>query len=109
MTGSATVGKYQLVVDRKEFLAALKAIARFRRRRGGFVRFAYADGELAIAMPDVTIRITAQGTWPTEVTMTGEWVKRMARVPPAGDPVTVTYDGTRVLIGTTVIPAVRAR
>ena len=80
-----------------------------KRRGGGFVRFSYADGELAVAMPNVTLRVTAQGTWPTEVTMTGGWVKPMARVPPAADPVPVTYDGRRVTIGTTVIPAVRAR
>ncbi len=101
--------KYELSVDRKEFVKALKDIARFRRRRGGFTRFAYGDGELSTAMPDVTIRVTAQGNWPTEVTMVGEWVKRMAKVPPPDDPVSVTYDGMRVRIGTTVIPAVKAQ
>ena len=100
---------YALTVDRTEFVQALTDIARFKRRGGGFVRFSYVDGELAFAMPNVTIRVTAQGTWPTEVTMTGGWVKVMARVPPAADPVPVTYDGHRVTVGTTVIPAVRAR
>ena len=109
MTTSETAGQYALTVDRKEFVKALKDIARFRRRRAGFVRFGYRDGDLSIAMPDVTIRVTAQGNWPTEVTMAGEWVKRMARVPPPDDPVTVTYDGSQVRIGTMVIPAVRAQ
>jgi len=102
-------GGYALAVDRAEFVQALKDIAKFKRQGGGFVRFSYADGELAFAMPNVTLRVTAQGTWPTEVTMAGGWVKPMARVPPAADPVPVTYDGRRVMIGTTVIPAVRAR
>ena len=101
--------KYALAVDRKEFVKALKDIAKFKRRGGGFVRLAYKDGELAIAMPDVTIRVTAQGNWPTEVTMAGEWVRRMARVPPPDDPVVVTYDGSQVRIGTMVIPAVRTQ
>ncbi len=100
---------YFLHVNREEFLKALKDIAGFKPRGRGFVRFAYVDGELSFAMPGVVIRVTAQGTWPTEVTMVGEWVKRMARVPPSGDPITVTYDGMRVMIGTTVIPAVRAQ
>ncbi len=100
-----TEGKYALAVDRTEFVKALKDIAKFKRRGGGFVRFSYADGELAFAMPNVTIRVTAKGTWPTEVTMTGGWVKVMARVPPEHDPVPVTFDGARVTIGTTVIPA----
>jgi hypothetical protein len=30
-------------------------------------------------------------------------------VPPAGDPIEVIYDGTKVRIGTTRIPAVRAK
>ncbi len=109
MTEGTAAGEYALAVDGKEFVRALKDIAKFKRRRGGFVRFAYKDGELSIAMPDVTIRVTAQGNWPTEVTMVGEWVKRMARVPPPDDPVSVTYDGMRVRIGTTVIPAVKAQ
>jgi len=109
MTGRDAAGRHSLAVDRNEFMDALKAVAKFKRRGGGFVRFAYADGELAIAMPDVTIRVTAQRSWPTEVTLVGGWVKAMAKVRPAGDPIDVTYDGTQVRIGTTVIPAVRAK
>ena len=105
MTEGITTEEYALAVDRTEFVKALKDIAQFKRRGGGFVRFSYADGELAIAMPNVTIRVAAQGTWPTEVTMTGGWIRSLARVPPEHNPVLVTYDGARVTIGTTVIPA----
>ena len=109
MTETIAEGKYSLDVDGKEFMKALKDIARFKRRGGGFVRFSYADSELAISMPNVTIRVTAQGTWPTEIMMTSGWLKPMAKVPLTTDPVTVTYDGTRVTIGSTVIPAKRAK
>ena len=109
MTDGAAGSAYTLLVDRKQFVEALKAIAKFKRRGGGFVRFAYTDGELSIAMPNVTIRVNARGSWPTEVTMHGLWVKPMAKVPPEDDPVSVTCDGRHVLIGTTVVPAVRAK
>ena len=109
MASSDASQPYELSVDRAEFVAALKAIAKFKQRGGGFARFSYADGELAVAMPNVTIRVTAQGTWPAEVLMAGEWVKRMARVPPPGDPIQVSYDGSHVRVGTTVIPAAKAK
>ncbi len=100
---------YSLAVDRTEFVQALKNIARFKRRGGGYARLSYADGELFVAMPDVTIRVGAQGTWPKEVATKGDWVKVLARVPPERDPVIITFDGTRVVIGTTVVPSVRAK
>jgi len=106
MTETQSLPTYSLAVDRAELVDALKAIMRFKRRAGGFVRFAYADGELSIAMPGVTIRVAAQGSWPTEVTMASAWLKPVAKVPPKSDPVPVTFDGQRVRIGTTTFPGV---
>jgi hypothetical protein len=109
-TDSAPRAKYELLVSRDELNDALRQIATFKRRaKGGRVKLTYANGELAISMPKVTIRVAAQGTWPSEVFTRSAWLWALAGVPPGAGPVRFIYDGRDLRVGTTVVPVTSAR
>ena len=131
-TDSAQHPTYQLLVDRDELAAALRQIAAFKRRnKGGRVRLTFTApchsehgeesvpagsgvavqriGELAIHMPQVTIRVSARGTWPTEVFTRSAWLWALAAVPPDADPLAFIYDGRDLRVGTTVVPVTSAK
>lgn len=111
-TDSAKHPTHQLLVDRDELTAALRQIAAFKRRKavlakGSRVRLAYANGELVISMPEVTIRVAGQGTWPAEVCTDSAWVWMLAKFPPSANPVAFIYEGGKIRVGTTVVPILR--
>lgn len=98
--------EHRLEVDRKEFLSAIKSIAKFKRKsKTGGLWLSLIDDELVMKMAHVTICVVAHGTWPGEVSMDSGIIWKLAAVPPNGDPITISIVGDRVKIGTTVVMA----
>ena len=91
---------WKLEVDRAELLDTLAQIRRLRNRfRSMRISLLYEDGELVFASKRFRTRVSAKGEWCGEVCIAVSWLHKLVEIPPAEDPVVVTYSDGRVGIG----------
>lgn len=58
----------------------------------------YRDGKLEISYSGNAVSVPARGTWPGQARIPGQFIAGLAKVPPAGDPITFRVEGDRLYI-----------
>lgn len=96
--------KYELSAPLPDFLKMLKALVKYKRKLTKEMVLSWSDGTLAIDLPDSGIEIPASGEWPSAVRVRGEFLLRVARVPPVENPVCFSVKGERLWISRTSFP-----
>lgn len=92
-----------LEVDAAEFKFATKIFSSKRRKLGPAL-LAYEGNFLSIESGDATAVMRASGEWHGRATFSPEILRALAMVPPAHDPLTITYADGHLLIGNITIP-----
>src|SRR5487761_2750013 len=87
-----------LQVPLKEFLRATKVFQR-KRLKFGTVLLAFESEFLSIESGEDTSVMNATGEWHGRASFSPEILRALAMVPPAQDPVQITYKDGRLLIG----------
>ena len=87
---------YELAVSRRDMALALETVARGIGRRPGGVRLCFEDGRLAIEIGGTVADMPASGTWPLPIFVRGNWVRKLAKRMPAGDPIHLRVDAGRL-------------
>lgn len=99
-----------LVVSLSDFVSCLKAMrygAKLGKRNIARekVEFDYDGTNLTISMIGVSHKIPANGSWQGKVAIALPMMDGLRRVPPTQEPLTISYDDSKLRIGTTKIPA----
>jgi hypothetical protein len=92
-----------LSVPLAEFRHATKVFGR-RGTRLGQVLLAFEGGFLTIESGEATAVMRAEGEWHGRATFSPEILRALAKVPPAQDPIPVSYADGHLLIGGMTIP-----
>ena len=100
---SSLTGK--LSVRRAELAQALKLVG----RTGAAVRAAtaaltYANGQLAIDLAGSVALVAAEGDWPGEVRVPGQYLESLANALPHVDPLPIKLEAERLFVATFSIP-----
>lgn len=97
--------EWALQVNRKELVAALRAMARSTKKlKEAEAIFSIEGGYLTIALAGDSWQIPAEGAWPSEVRILGEFVERLAKRVPPGEPLTLSVKGNRLSLSRFSIP-----
>lgn len=88
----------QLEVDTAEFKSTTKVFSR-KRLKLGPVLLAYENGFLSIESGEVTAVMHATGEWHGRAIFSPEIMRALATVPPAQNPVVITYADNHLLLG----------
>jgi len=92
---------FALSVARAELLSALNTLSGVVDPEQSSEAVLTHDGSmLTIGLPGASVDLPAQGTWPGLVRFQGIFVLSLARVPPRGDPFSLTVSGGRFRVGT---------
>ncbi len=78
----------------------LVVLVRGVRKPMGEAMLSYWDGKLEISCSGIAVSVPARGTWPGQARVPGQFIVGLAKVPPAGDPVTFRVEGDRLSIST---------
>jgi hypothetical protein len=89
----------ELVVDRTQFLKALKFVSKGMRKFAGDASLVFDNGQFCIEAGEVSMTATATGSWPVPIYVRGSWLRQMARTPPASDPVQLKVVDARIFAG----------
>ncbi|MBV6475205.1 MAG: hypothetical protein MOGDAGHF_00722 [Rhodocyclaceae bacterium] len=92
-----------LAVPLVEFRHATKVFAR-RGTHLSQALLAFEDGFLSIESGEATAVMRAEGEWHGRATFSPEILRALAKVPPAQDPIPVSYADGHLLIGGMTIP-----
>ncbi len=89
--------KNYLEVDAAEFKLATHVFG--RKRKAGPVLLAYEGGFLSIESGEVTAVMHATGEWHGRATFSLQIMRALAMVPPAQNPIVITYTDNHLLLG----------
>lgn len=92
-----------LQVSGAEFKLATKVFTP-KRLKLGQALFAFDDGFLSIESGEATAVMRATGDWHGRATISPEALRALATVPPAGEPIIISYADGHLLIGSLTIP-----
>ena len=102
---TAGPGEWALQVSRKELVAALRAMGRSAKKlKEAEAIFSIEGGYLTIALAGDSWQIPAEGAWPSDVRIRGEFVERLAKRVPTGEPLTLSVKGNRLSLARFSIP-----
>jgi len=87
---------YELEVSRADLAQALKFVVRAIGKRPGDASLSFQDGSLSIEPANTMADATARGTWPHPIFVSASWIRGMAKVLPAGDPIHLRVDAGRL-------------
>ncbi|MBI5611905.1 MAG: hypothetical protein HY942_02370 [Gammaproteobacteria bacterium] len=101
---------FKLVVALADFVGCLKAMrygAKLGKRNIAReeVEFEYDGTNLTISAIGVDHTLPASGSWQGKVIIALPVMGGLRRVPPTQDPLTISYEDSKLKIGTTNIPA----
>ena len=100
MSTSPDIVPTRLEVAKADFVEELTRLGKVLGRRDcadAVLRF--EDGRLRISIGGAEVGIAAQGDWQGEARVSAAWIRILAKVPPAMDPVVVQVAGGRMRIG----------
>jgi hypothetical protein len=89
-----------LSVDLKEFVALLKRISLTRKRASSeSATLTFRKGFAELQIGAMTLVFHATGNWGGEARFPSTMMVALKKVPPSGDPVTITFDKGQIAIG----------
>jgi hypothetical protein len=89
-----------LSVPRPGFEEAFRLLRKLCKPKRGEEAVLSFDGAcLQIDCAAMTVTPAAKGSWPGQVRIPSNFLLMLAKLPPAGDPIAVTVDGDRLVIG----------
>lgn len=92
--------EWRLVAGRESLLQELRRIKKvLGRASSGDALIRFSEGILRVRAAGAEFAIPAQGQWPGEVWVAASWLRALARVPPAGDPLVLHVAKNRIKIG----------
>lgn len=102
---SSSPAEWALRVNRKELVAALGAMGRSTTKLNeARAIFTFGAGYLTMALAGDSWQIPAEGAWPSEVRILGQFVERLAKRAPPGEPLTLSVRSHRLSFARFSIP-----
>lgn len=97
---------HSVTVATDDLTAALKRLAKFRKKRGRneMACISYDDGLLYFSMLYGREGVPAEGTWPSDIIIQGHLLYNCAKVPPLGTRVAIRAVEGKLFIGTSATP-----
>lgn len=99
---------HQLVLETRDFLAAIKTIKPHRVNAAAKLsecQLGYVAGEAVFCVNGVQTRRPAAGNWPGFASFRLEYLLAFLKVPPAGDQVVIRYADGKAKIASIYVPA----
>jgi hypothetical protein len=87
---------YELEVGRADLLNAVEIVAGLMGKQPSGVSLQFEDGWLWIESGPGIAKTPAHGTWPQTIIAGKSWVRRLAKNMPAGDPVRLRVEESRL-------------
>jgi len=100
MSASPGIVPTRLEVARADFVEELTRLGKvLGRRDSADALLRYEDGRLRISIGGAEVGVAAQGHWQGEARVSAKWIRTLAKVPPAMDPLVVQVQNGRMRIG----------
>jgi hypothetical protein len=93
----------QLYVPRAGFVWALKVFGK-KRTKVGPVLLSFEEGFFVVESGEITKAMRAEGQWQGRATFSPEILRALALVPPAMDPIPISYADGHLLVGGMTVP-----
>lgn len=104
MSGTEASTLIWLEFPRGVLVEELKRINRvLGRRSAGQAVLGFVHGHLVMRMASAECVIPAVGHWPGEAVLTAAWLRSLAKVPPAQDPVRFELQGNKLRMGSSAV------
>jgi hypothetical protein len=98
MKKKEAVPTYELLISRREFSNALKTLSRSKAKSTIEASLQVEDGCLCIEVGETSAALPARGDWPEKIFVEANWVRRLAKRLPAGDPIRLRVEDERVYV-----------